>query len=42
MVPTFLSTGQFYVMMSPQEVIPVTGGSGTPRIIAPRAQTLST
>lgn len=34
--------GQFYVMMSPQEVIPVTGGSGTPRIIAPRAQTLST
>jgi len=34
--------GQFYVMMSPQEVIPVTGGSGGPRIIAPRAQTLST
>jgi len=34
--------GQFYVMMSPQEVIPVTGGNSAPRIIAPRAQTLST
>lgn len=34
--------GQFYVMMSPQEVIPVTGGNSAPRIIAPRAQSLST
>jgi len=33
--------GQFYVMMSPQEVIPV-AGNNTPRIIAPRSQTLST
>jgi len=31
---------QFYVMMSPQDVIPVTGNN-TPRIIAPRAQSLS-
>lgn len=34
-------TGQFYVMMSPQEVIPVTGNNA-PRIIAPRSQSLST
>ena len=32
--------GQFYVMMSPQDVIPVTGAGQ--RIIAPRAQTLAT
>jgi len=34
-------TGQFYVMMSPQEVIPVTGNNA-PRIIAPRSQSLAT
>jgi len=33
--------GQFYVMMSSQDVIPVTGGSTGPRIIAPRAQNLT-
>lgn len=32
---------QFYVMMSPQDVIPVTGGNTGPRIIAPRAQNLT-
>lgn len=32
--------GPFYVMMSPQDVIPVTGNGG-PRIIAPRAQNLT-